>query len=233
MMKYEHLFFDLDRTLWDFESNSKESLQELYLDFALEERGIPGFDAFHTTYFKHNNKLWERFRKGYISRKDLGFKRMWHVLLDYKIMDTNMAQAMNEKYVATLPYKRRLMPGTKEVLNYLKEKGYALHIITNGYKKGQEIKLCSSGIAQYFDVVVTSELAGRPKPHPDIFRYAMDQTQCDCRQGLMVGDALEIDIAGAQNMEMDTVYFNPENIALSHIQPTYVISDWEQLKRIL
>src|SRR5699024_10920373 len=140
---------------------------------------------------------------------------------------------MNEKYVATLPYKGRLIPGVKAVLDYLKGKGYSLHIITNGYKTGQDIKLQSAGIAHYFDVVVTSELAGRPKPHPDIFQYAMDLTQCDSRQGLMVGDALEIDIAGAQNMEMDTVYFNPENIAFSHIQPTYVISEWEQLKRIL
>ena len=39
-MKYKHLFFDLDHTIWDFEANSRTTLVELYEEMKLEERGV-------------------------------------------------------------------------------------------------------------------------------------------------------------------------------------------------
>jgi putative hydrolase of the HAD superfamily len=62
-MKYRHLFFDLDHTLWDFEANARVTLLELYNTLQLEQRGIHDFDLFHKNYLAHNEKLWERYRK--------------------------------------------------------------------------------------------------------------------------------------------------------------------------
>ena len=45
-MQYKHLFFDLDHTLWDFETNAKESLYDLYHNHTLANKGIPVFDDF-------------------------------------------------------------------------------------------------------------------------------------------------------------------------------------------
>ena len=63
-MKYRHLFFDLDHTLWDFEANSRLTLEELYRQFALESIGVNDFDRFHKNYLIHNDRLWDRYRNG-------------------------------------------------------------------------------------------------------------------------------------------------------------------------
>ena len=46
MSKYKHIFFDLDHTLWDFETNSKLALQQIFTEQKLSEKGIPVFDNF-------------------------------------------------------------------------------------------------------------------------------------------------------------------------------------------
>jgi len=71
MKQYKHLFFDLDHTLWDFDANSKHTLRELYLKLGLEEKGVYDFDLFHSNYTAHNEKLWERYRNGYIKVDEL------------------------------------------------------------------------------------------------------------------------------------------------------------------
>ncbi|HMG66248.1 MAG TPA: hypothetical protein VK588_01135, partial [Chitinophagaceae bacterium] len=84
-MKYKYLFFDLDHTLWDFEANAKATLQELFTALRLEEKGVNDFDLFHKNYIAHNEKLWERYRNGYIKQEELRVKRMRLSLLDFKI----------------------------------------------------------------------------------------------------------------------------------------------------
>ncbi len=45
-MKQRQLFFDLDRTLWDFETNSCDTLQDLYTSYNLKELGVYDFESF-------------------------------------------------------------------------------------------------------------------------------------------------------------------------------------------
>jgi len=232
-MRYQQIFFDLDHTLWDFDANAGESLQELYDGFELKKKGIPDFESFYNTYLKYNIVLWGRLRKGYITRKELKQKRMWRTLLDFKIADTALSDAMEKKYVAVLSIKKHLLPGAEETLNYLKKKGYPLHLITNGFEVSQHKKMKSSGIASYFDRVVTSESVGKSKPHPEIFRYALAQTNCEAEDALMIGDKLEIDVLGAQNAGIDAVYYNPVAAPCEGIAPIFNITDLRELQQIL
>ncbi|MCF8366306.1 MAG: noncanonical pyrimidine nucleotidase, YjjG family, partial [Bacteroidales bacterium] len=62
--KYKHIFFDLDMTLWDFETNAREAYQDIYQKFELRKRGIENIDDFINTYFRHNDRLWDLYRKG-------------------------------------------------------------------------------------------------------------------------------------------------------------------------
>src|SRR5687768_11168815 len=98
-MKYQHIFFDLDHTLWDFETNSRQTLTDLYQFYNLESRGVHNFDIFHQNYMVHNEKLWDRFRKGFIKLDDLRWKRMWLTLLDFKIGDDKLAQEMAKRFL--------------------------------------------------------------------------------------------------------------------------------------
>lgn len=232
-MKYKHIFFDLDHTLWDFETNSKETLYDLYHELQLATMGIGEFEHFHSTYHHHNNIFWDRFRKGYISRDDLRWKRMWRTLLDYKLANEPLAKQMSERYLEILPTKKNLFDDTFEILDYLKAKSYPMHLITNGFEKTQMAKLENSGIRPYFSQIITSEAAGIMKPHVAIFEYAMEQTGATADTSIMIGDTLDADIEGGNRAGIDTVFFNPNHEPVDKIIPTYTIHNLSELKKIL
>ncbi|MGC4037946.1 MAG: YjjG family noncanonical pyrimidine nucleotidase [Chitinophagaceae bacterium] len=229
--KYKHLFFDLDHTLWDFEANAKATLQELYTTLKLKERGIDDFNLFYKNYLDHNDRLWERYRNGYIKQEDLRIKRMRQSLLDFKIADEPLAQAMSVQFLELLPSRTILFPYTKEILDYLLNKKYSLHLITNGFEKTQHSKLKYSGLDGYFQQVITSECSGSLKPQKEIFEYAFSKTNALPAESIMIGDTLDVDIQGAINAGIDQVFVNHHRIN-AHIQPTYTIYSLKELEEI-
>jgi putative hydrolase of the HAD superfamily len=231
-MKYQHLFFDLDHTLWDFDANARMTLEQLHLDMKLPEKGIDDFDRFYKTYLKHNERLWADYRNGHIKQDELRLKRMWLSLLDFNIDDNELAMQMNELFLQLLPSRNLLFPDTLEVLAYLKEKGYRLHLITNGFEEVQHNKLKHSGLAPFFKVVVTSECSNSLKPQKEIFEYALHKTGASVEESLMIGDALDVDVAGALNVGMDAVHMN-YNQKEQDIKPTYTIYHLRELMQFL
>ena len=133
-MPYQDLFFDLDHTIWDFELNSKETLWDLHLKYELAAKGINDFDVFYSQYSVHNHRLWDRYTKGFIKQEELRWKRIYLSLLDYKIADEDLSKKMSHDYLDILPHKKNLFPYTIEILDYLKNKNYKMHLITNGFE---------------------------------------------------------------------------------------------------
>ena len=231
-LKYRHIFFDLDHTLWDFDANAKESLAELYLHFNLESKFISPFEYFYTTYLKHNAILWDRFEKGYITSEELKWRRMWRTLLDFRIGDEVLAKEMSAKFLEILPTKKRVFEYTFEILNYLTDKGYSIHLITNGFEKTQWSKLNNSELAKYFTHVITSETSQSMKPQKEIFEYALKKTKGNIEECIMIGDNPNADIKGALNAGMDTIFVN--HIRAEHaINPTHTIYHLKELEDIL
>ncbi len=230
-MKYKHLFFDLDHTLWDFDANAKASLTDLYALFQLTEKVTPNFDDFYTRYLYHNGILWDKYHHGLISAEDLKWKRMWRTLLDFKIGDEKLSKDLSGKFLEILPTKTILFPHTTELLDYLMNKKYTLHLITNGFEKTQWSKLNNSGLGKYFTHVITSEASNSLKPKKEIFDYAMDKASALLNESIMIGDNLDADIQGAINAGMDSVYVNHIN-GTAHVRPTYTIYHLKELELI-
>jgi putative hydrolase of the HAD superfamily len=230
-MKYTHLFFDLDHTLWDFESNSRHTLQELHSCFNLRDRGISDFDSFLKNYLAHNEILWEKYRNGFIKVDELRWKRMWHTLIDFKIGDEQLARTMGNRFLELLPTRTILFPDTMDVLTYLTDKGYQLHLITNGFEETQHCKLRNSGIDKYFTHVITSECSNSLKPKKEIFEFAFRRTKASPPSSIMIGDSIEVDIQGAINAGIDQVFVNHLHLQPS-IRPTYTVHSLQELKTI-
>ncbi|MDB5253310.1 MAG: putative hydrolase of the superfamily [Flaviaesturariibacter sp.] len=229
--KYKHLFFDLDHTLWDFDANARATLEQLHLDLRLPDRGISDFDKFYTNYIGHNEKLWERYRKGEIRQEELRIKRMWLTLLDFRIADEDLSRQLSELFMQLLPTRTILFPDTLEVLQVLTDRGYQLHLITNGFEQTQHSKLRSSGLDPFFRAVVTSEGSNSLKPQRAIFDYAMEQANASVSESIMIGDNLDVDIAGAMAVGMDQVHVNFIGTE-QHIKPTYTVTMLKQLEEI-
>jgi putative hydrolase of the HAD superfamily len=234
--RYTHLFFDLDHTLWDFEANSRQTLQDLYRDMQLEERGVNDFDLFHKNYLLHNDKLWERYRNGYIKVDELRWKRMWLTLLDFKIADEPLARQMGVIFLDLLPTRKLLFPYTIEILDYLLARNYQLHMITNGFEKTQYSKLEHSGLTKYFTHVITSEGSNSLKPHKEIFEYAFLKTGANPAESIMIGDTIDVDILGAVNAGIDQVHVNhltSERMPVKENRfPTYTVFNLKELETI-
>lgn len=229
--KYKYLFFDLDHTLWDFEANSRQTLEELYSDHELSHRGVHDFNMFHQNYLIHNEKLWDRYRNGFIKVDELRWKRMWLTLLDFKIADEPLARNMGFSFLEKLPTRKILFPDTIHILEYLINKGYELHLITNGFEKTQNSKLKNAALDKYFKEVITSEGSNSLKPHKEIFDYALGKTGASYSNSIMIGDSVEVDIIGAYNAGMDQVFVNHIGQE-TEFKPTYTVTGLKQLEKI-
>jgi putative hydrolase of the HAD superfamily len=230
-IKYQHLFFDLDHTLWDFEANARATLEELYTTLRLEEKGVHDFNLFHKNYLVHNEKLWERYRNGFIKQDELRVKRMWLSLLDFKIADETLAKELSVRFLDLLPTRTILFPYAKEILHYLTGKGYQLHLITNGFENTQHSKLKYSGLDEFFKEVITSEGSNSLKPNKEIFEFALQKTKASKNESIMLGDSIEVDILGAMNAGMDQVFINHQGITVE-IKPTYTVNALKELETI-
>lgn len=205
-MNNKHLFFDLDRTLWDFEKNSKQALKKLFSHFELSSERLE-FAAFYEKYFRVNQEMWREYGVGKISKEELRIGRFEKTLLKLKLPKTK-AEEMAIFYTTHSPYQTNLIPGALELLENLKREKYTMHIITNGFREVQEIKIKTCKIDHYFDVVVCSEDVHTTKPDPKIFTHALTLAKATKENSAMIGDDYNIDYLGALKFGMKAVYFN-------------------------
>ena len=153
MKAYQHLFFDLDHTLWDFEKNADETLRHLY---ELHGFGRYGFsvEQFIARYSEVNHALWRMYQANKISQKELREIRFVRALGKLGVAEDEVPADLSAQFTDLLPLKSAVFPYCHEVLDYLKAK-YTLHLITNGFQDVQHIKLASSELTDYFREYVT------------------------------------------------------------------------------
>ncbi|MGV3629577.1 MAG: YjjG family noncanonical pyrimidine nucleotidase [Bacteroidota bacterium] len=208
MIRIKHLFFDLDRTLWDFDANSKKALQDIFHEYKLHTH-FHHFESFHHTYLKVNADLWKKYGKNKITKEQLRDTRFLKTLQQHQVNDESLAALISDAYIRLSPRQTLLFPHAAETLTELKKRGYILHIITNGFEEVQYIKLNESGIRPFFDVIVCSEHIGFNKPDKRIFIHALELANAKASESMMIGDDLEVDILGANQVGMETVLFDP------------------------
>lgn len=231
-MKYKHLFFDLDHTLWDFEKNSSESLQEIYYNSSLNNHGVASVDLFVESFLRINTALWDAFDRGTLHHSYIRENRFKMVFDEMGVACPENHVEIGEIYLQTLPGKRHLLEGALDILNYVTEKSYGVHIVTNGFNDIQAKKIASSGIDHFFKNVITFENANAKKPDPKIFAYALEVAEALPEESIMIGDNWIADIMGAKTFGLDTVYLNPAGLKFDD-SPTFDIRRLEELKLIL
>jgi putative hydrolase of the HAD superfamily len=231
MQNIKHIFFDLDRTLWDFETNSRRIIIDLFHEHNLESRCNAKYDAFIELYENVNQLLWDKLRAGEISKQQLRSSRFYNSMQQFGYDDFELGYKLEEEYVKRSPYQKSLMPGAFELLEHLNP-NYKLHIITNGFKEVQHIKLEHAEIKRFFDVVMISEEVGVAKPDPEIFINAMEKANALAHESVMIGDDLHVDVRGAIGAGMRAVHLDVRK-ECSKCDEFLLINSLEELKTIL
>ena len=227
----KHVFFDLDRTLWDFEKNSETVIKELLVTYNIEKiYGINAHD-FIKKYKKINHKLWHLYSHNKISKEELRTTRFNKTLEKFGAKDEELGILLEREYITKSPYQTNLLEGAKEILGYLGSI-YQLHILSNGFKEVQHIKLHESGIKQHFNNIFISEEMGFQKPDKEIFHAAQTKASIKPEACMMIGDDFGNDIEGALNAGWKAVYLTQRKKRIKHTD-MYQIYNLTELKRLL
>ena len=228
MKDIEHVFFDLDHTLWDFEKNSDLAFQKVFNRNNITVE----LEVFLKIYKPLNFKYWKLYSEEKVTKSELRYGRLKDTfdVLNYTISD-ELIDVLATHYLEFLPDFNHLFEGAFEILDYLKGK-YQLHIITNGFDEVQHKKLKSSNIYHYFDKIITSESVGVKKPNPKVFTYALNLAKADKGNSIMIGDNLEADVEGALSVGMQAIYCNFDNV-LHHKTNLLSVSSLLEIKQYL
>ncbi|ANQ49966.1 noncanonical pyrimidine nucleotidase, YjjG family [Flammeovirga sp. MY04] len=208
MQNIQHLFFDLDHTLWDFEKNSEETLRQLFIKYNIGN-GRVLVEDFLLAYKKVNNELWHLYNVNKVTKEDIRLKRFPSAYSIVGLSPSDCPEGIGDEYLEICPHKPHLIEGSIELLEYLKGK-YRMHILSNGFDKTQAIKLQTTGLDKYFDVIVTSESCGYKKPSKEIFEFALKQAGASIEHSIMIGDNPLTDIQGAKDYGLKTIYYGKD-----------------------
>lgn len=204
MKHIKHIFFDLDHTLWDFETNSDIAFETIFKKHKVKVE----LQKFLNHYRGINEHYWKLYREEKISKEELRLGRLkdTFVKLNHKV-DIQLLEDLSIGYIDVLPNNNQLFEGAHEILEHLYV-NYKLHIITNGFNEVQSKKMKNSGLSKYFDKIITSEDAGVKKPNRVIFEYALALTNAVSAESIMIGDNWEADIMGAKDAGLDVIFCN-------------------------
>ncbi|KZN37243.1 hypothetical protein N474_07360 [Pseudoalteromonas luteoviolacea CPMOR-2] len=222
-MKYTHILFDADETLFHFDAylGLKTLFAQYDINFSRED---------FTEYQKVNAPLWIQYQQGEIDAYTLQVTRFtqWANKLSVS------PETLNNGFLNSMAQICAPLPGAKSLLTALSP-NTSLSIITNGFSALQQKRLDKTGFSHFFDQVVISEQVGVAKPDPLVFEHTFDLLgNPDKSQVLMVGDTPKSDILGANRFGIDSCWLQHEGITCPEdVNPTYQVTSLSALQTLL
>jgi putative hydrolase of the HAD superfamily len=220
-MKYKDLFIDFDDTLYDTYGNAVIALRETFDTYQLG-RYFADPQVFYDAYWEANIDLWSRYSRSEIKRDYLIVERFRRPLSGGQGLKVTkeLCLEMSDKFLDFCSNKPGVIEGAHELMDYLRRKGYRMHMTSNGFHEVQYKKLAACGLRDYFDSIILSEDAGYNKPSKAYFDYALKMSGAAVETTLMIGDNLNTDIRGALNAGIDALLFNRWQVEVGDEKPT-------------
>lgn len=232
--RYTDLFIDFDDTLYDTHGNAVIALKELF-EFLRLDQYFEDAELFYDEYWKANIDLWTRYSKEEITRDYLIVERFRRPLSFGKGLEPTEEYCIkaSDLFLDFCSSKPGVVAGAHELVDYLKTKGYRMHVCSNGFHEVQYKKLRACGLYDSFNTIILSEDAGANKPSQQFFDYAFQKSGAVKETTLMIGDNFNTDILGAKQAGLDTAYFNryPEYPATEPV--TFEVTALQELMDIL
>lgn len=209
MAKIKAIFFDLDDTLVNSRKAEKEAAYIFKKQFS--EFDNMNKEDFEKLWHKTAIEQYKRYEKGEISYKDHKIGRVKSVFSKFNIKkDDDEAFNIFNIYLKEYQKNWKLFNDATEILEKMK-KDYKLVLITNGDSSQQRNKIKKTNIGKYFSEILISGEVGIIKPKKEIFELACKKIGEEPSNCVMIGDNYKLDIEGAKNAGLKTVWVNRKN----------------------
>lgn len=202
------IFFDLDNTLYDYNSSSDYSKNKVF-SYLLNRYPHLKQEDILSSYKKIIQDAVEEEAKGLYDAWDRQ-KRFSKLLLSLGLKDNGLSKRLVTIFAEARAESSKPYPDVHDVLSKLREK-YVLAIITNGPSVYQREEISLLKLETYFSHILISEEIGFRKPAKEIFQIAVKKAGCRPEEAVMVGDNLREDIEAAKNLGMKTVLSDTKN----------------------
>jgi putative hydrolase of the HAD superfamily len=205
--KYRAALFDLDDTLFDHQAHRREALAAVACHVpALCRVDVRALEAAHDVHLQRTHVA---VLSGTLSIAEARTQRMRGFLGDYGVnADAALADACEKIYREAYDRDWRTVPGARELLQALRERGVWIGVITNGLWSEQTAKVRKLGLESVLNDLIVSEVVGSKKPAREFFNHAVARTGCRPSECIVIGDLWETDIEGAMNYEMNAIWLN-------------------------
>lgn len=228
-----YVFFDLDRTLLDFESASDTGIKAVFdayrSDIKME------YDEFSRTWKTIAQNLFDQYQEGkYTFHEQHVFRAKNTFETNGVYLSTEEAEKRFDVYYQAYQKEIRVFPDVIPTLEGLKKAGIPMSVITNGDKGNQHWKLDSKNLSGYFEHVIVSGEEGVAKPDPEICRIALkkagiDEGSCNPKDIWFIGDSLGHDIPPALELGWNAVFINRKDKVYEVPSGTIEIHDMTEI----
>ena len=229
-MKYKAIFVDIDDTLLDYipccRQSFDEALQLIQMDHVEDKDRL--FDLF----MEISNRLFSEAKRGiYTVAQVMDLypaefieRAGWH---------QELLEPFTKGFRQGWGNSHALVEGAFEMLQTLYQRGYKLYAASNSFGHLQRKRLQLAGVLPFFEGTYISMDIGYDKPDRRFYNFALSDAHLSADEVLMVGDSMTTDIIGAQQVGIDTCWFNPTHRPIGDAQPTYEIHDLLSLLTVL
>lgn len=222
--KYKYVLIDLDDTLLDFKRAELYAFNQLLNYFKINS-SINYFEL----YKQVNQKLWADFELGLVAKEKLAIQRFEQTFKDLRLD----YELMNEIFLAFIAEASFPIEGAYDLLSHLKSR-YKVYIISNGIKNLQLQRLNHSRIMEFVDGYVFSEETIKPKPDKSYFDYFLKKYNLKFipEEFIIIGDSETSDLQAAINLEVDSIWYNP-NLRKTSLKYSHEVKELTKIKEII
>ena len=215
-MRYKAIFIDIDDTLLDYIPCCREAF----------EAAMPEHPEYFDLFFQISGRLFSEAKHGKYTIAEVmelyprEFVERVSELENERLSESEIRQrtdSFKHAFRASWGRTHTLVPGARETLETLKNKGYRLFAASNSFGHLQRSRLAHAGILDFFEDTYISMDIGYDKPDIRFYQEALRRCGLQPSEVLMIGDSMTTDVLGAQAAGIDALFFDRQKDDLMEI----------------
>jgi putative hydrolase of the HAD superfamily len=204
----------------------------MYKEMEVEEKYQLAFSDFFANYYERNENLWALYRQEKVTKQDILDQRFKKTFQELEIEDEKVWNYFDDHFLEKVVQNNNLVDNTEETMDYLKAKGYGLHVISNGFIQQTSRKVQDTNIKKYVTTVTSGEEINKRKPAKEVFELGLKKANARAEESSFIGDDWEADVLGSKKIGMFPVFFNYKKDEKYKQNGFPIIRDLLELKHI-